>query len=223
MLDVETLADEIERRVEALPSRRAADLRALRREYSRRLAGAPPADVVDLALRLLERPGFEFRFLAYELVAEHRAALASLGAGEVERLGEGIASWEAVDTYGCYVAGPAWRERQIADAVVYRWAASRDRWWRRAALVSTVALNCRARGGRGDTARTLDLCRLLVDDRDDMVVKALSWALRELAKRDPPAVSQFVADYRDRLAPRVRREVGSKLTTGLKTPRRRLR
>jgi 3-methyladenine DNA glycosylase AlkD len=29
---------------------------------------------------------------------------------------------------------------------------------------------------------------LLVDDRDDMVVKAMSWALRELAKHDPKAV-----------------------------------
>ncbi len=32
------------------------------------------------------------------------------------------------------------------------------------------------------------MCALLVTDRDDMVVKALSWALRDLAKRDPGAV-----------------------------------
>jgi 3-methyladenine DNA glycosylase AlkD len=31
---------------------------------------------------------------------------------------------------------------------------------------------------------TLEVCRALIDDRDDMVVKALSWALRELANRN---------------------------------------
>jgi 3-methyladenine DNA glycosylase AlkD len=137
---------------------------------------------------------------------------------QVERLGQGIASWEAVDTFACYVAGPAWRERQFDDEVIYRWATASDRWWRRAALVSTVALNCQARGGRVDTARTAAVCRLLVDDRDDMVVKALSWALRELVKRDPQAVAEFIADHRARLPARTRREVATELTTGLKRP-----
>jgi hypothetical protein len=46
--------------------------------------------------------------------------------------------------------------------------------------VSTVALNVRSRGGSGDVPRTLAVCRFLVADPDDMAVKALSWALREL-------------------------------------------
>ncbi|HUS10646.1 MAG TPA: DNA alkylation repair protein, partial [Pyrinomonadaceae bacterium] len=65
-----------------------------------------------------------------------------------------------------------------------RWARSKNRWLRRTALVSTVPLNNKARGGRGDSERTLMICEMLLDDRDDMVIKALSWALRELSKRD---------------------------------------
>jgi len=61
---------------------------------------------------------------------------------------------------------------------------------------------------------------MLMTDRDDMVVKALSWALRELAKRDPKSVQEFLHDHKDVLAPRVFREVSNKLTTGLKNPRR---
>ena len=57
-------------------------------------------------------------------------------------------------------------------------------------MVSTVSLNNNARGGKGDTTRTLNICKMLVADRDDMVVKALSWALRELAKRDPEPVKE---------------------------------
>ncbi|MGH9145118.1 MAG: DNA alkylation repair protein, partial [Vicinamibacterales bacterium] len=47
-----------------------------------------------------------------------------------------------------------------------------------------------------------------------------SWALRELAKRDPKSVARFVRDEDDRLASRVRREVRNKLQTGLKSPPR---
>lgn len=64
-----------------------------------------------------------------------------------------------------------------------------DRWvWRRAVSVSTVPLNMKSRGGIGDPQRTLAVCDLLIADRDDMVVKALSWALRELAEREPVRV-----------------------------------
>jgi 3-methyladenine DNA glycosylase AlkD len=53
-----------------------------------------------------------------------------------------------------------------------------------------------------------------------MVEKALSWALRELGKRHPAAVRDFLARHDGALGARVRREVGNKLGTGLKNPRR---
>ena len=53
-----------------------------------------------------------------------------------------------------------------------------------------------------------------------MVVKALSWALRTLAARDPDAARAFLGAHGDVLAARVRREVLHKLETGLKQPRR---
>jgi 3-methyladenine DNA glycosylase AlkD len=139
----------------------------------------------------------------------------------VERLGEGMADWGSVDAFGCTVSGPAWRRGRLPDAAVHRWAASPDRWWRRAALVSTVPLNLRSRGGTGDTGRTLDICRRLAADGDDMVVKALSWALRELVVWDPEAVRRFLDTHHEVLATRVRREVRSKLETGRKHPARR--
>jgi 3-methyladenine DNA glycosylase AlkD len=214
------LAAEIDAALAALPSRTTADIRAMRQGFSKLIASASPAATLDLALRLMERPGFEHRFIAYELVCHHRAALASLREKELLQLGRDLDSWNSVDTYACYLAGPAWREHQISDAVVRRWARSEDFWWRRTALVCTVALNNKARGGRGDTERTLAICRLLMDDREDMVVKAMSWALRELAKRDPKAVRAFLDEHRESLAPRVIREVEHKLVTGLKNPRR---
>jgi 3-methyladenine DNA glycosylase AlkD len=55
-------------------------------------------------------------------------------------------------------------------------------------------------------------------DRDDTVVKALSWALRALVVRDPDAVRAFLHTHDDELAVGERREVNSTLETGLTNP-----
>src|SRR6266404_891920 len=215
----EELAREIVARIRSLPSFRTESVRGVRREYSKRLATAPSAFVIDVALRLLDAREVN-RFVAYELIKHHAAAAASLREKHLERFGRGLDEWGEVDCFACYLAGPAWREHQISDKVIHRWARSKDRWWRRIALVSTVPLNSKAQGGQGDTERTLEVCRQLVRDRDDMVVKAMSWALRELSKRDPNSVRKFLDGYRDVVATRVAREVSNKLSTGLKNPKR---
>jgi 3-methyladenine DNA glycosylase AlkD len=156
------------------------------------------------------------RFIGDELIASRADALALLDLTALERLGSGISSWDQVDCFACYLSGPAWREGHVEDKAIVRWAKSKDRWWRRAALVSTVPLNVKARGGRGDARRTLRICHLLVEDREQMVAKALSWALRALVDPDPDAVRRFVDKNEGRLSALVRREVRRKLATGVK-------
>lgn len=214
----EDFANAIAEKIRALPISNVDAVRAVRREFSKRLAKFPAAFVIESALRLLREPGIH-RFVAYELVQHHRAAASSLRQKQLEFFGRGMSEWSEVDCFACYLSGPAWREGQVSDKVIHRWARSKDRWWRRAALVSTVPLNIKSQGGSGDARRTLEICGMLLGDRDDMVVKAMSWALRELAKRDSGAVRQFLIDHRDQIAPRVTREVGNKLATGLKNPK----
>lgn len=197
----------------------AARIRQVGKELNRSAREREGADVIRLALELVDSGVWEARQIAYELLASHAPAFAALRGPTVTRLGRGIDRWEAVDGFGIYVAGPAWQKGRIRDGDVARWAASDDRWWRRAALVATVPLNQKSRGGKGDAKRTLAVCDLLISDRDDMVVKAMSWALRELAKREPDAVRAYVAKQGDRLAARARREVRNKLETGVKNPR----
>jgi 3-methyladenine DNA glycosylase AlkD len=140
----------------------------------------------------------------------------ALSRASVRALGRDLTNWGTVDAFACYISGPAWREGRLANDEIHAWLRSHDRWRRRAAVVSTIALNVRARGGKGDPARTLDVCGRVVDDRDDMIVKALSWALRALVERDRNAVARFLDEHDDRLAARVKREVRHKLATGRK-------
>lgn len=219
--NVATLAAEIDARIQALPVRNAPNVRTVRREYSKRLKHAPADFVLTLATTLLHAYGYRgTSSIAYELVSYHKPTFNSLDVTDVEALGQGINSWHSVDGFARLISGPAWLKGLISDDVVHRWARSDDLWWRRAALVSTVALNVRSHGGYGDVDRTLAVCRMLVDDREDMVVKALSWALRQLVVHDPEAVRSFLSRYEERLAARVKREVRNKLETGLKNPRR---
>ena len=215
---ISRVAIEIGRRVAAHPDSSIDGLRKLRRQVSRELRNDAPAMVARVVRRLVARADVP-RWFSYELLNHNPEAAATLTPAGIEKLGHGIASWSDVDVFGCYIAGPAFREGQLRARDLRRWAHSENRWWRRAALVSTVPLNNKARGGHGDAARTLAVCDLLRRDRNDMVVKAMSWALRELAKRDSRAVRAYIRTHRAELAPRVLREVGNKLRTGVKNPR----
>ncbi len=217
--EVVSLAEEIRSRVSQMAVPNAASFRAIRRDISHRIANASPQSVIQLGLHLLTTPSDLMRAMSYEILIHHKLAFEQLTADDLLKFGEGISSWSTVDCFAMYLSGPMWARGSITDKAVNGWAHSQDRWWRRAALVSTVALS---RGGKAqDFIRVARICTLLADDRDDMVVKALSWALREAAKKHPKQVRSFLAEHQEALAARVKREVNNKLTTGLKTPRRR--
>ena len=203
------------------------ELRKIARREAKALKSAPGEDVLAICNYLVEHggrgrvrraehgPAYESRMVAFDLAWMHRGAFAILNWRELERLGRTLDGWASVDHFARKLSGPAWQRGQITDARVRRWAASDDFWWQRAALVSTIALNERHLG-QGDAKRTLEICELFIDRREDLHVKALSWALRELALRDPDAVIEFIILHEERLAPRVLREVRNKITTGHK-------
>jgi 3-methyladenine DNA glycosylase AlkD len=203
---------------QALATHNTDTERAICQKYTNIVRQAPPKYVLAFARQLLFT--HSHRWQAYEIIAAHPGAFHSLGADELEQLGQGINSWWSVDSFARTLSGPAWRDGLVPDELIIKWAGSPDLWWRRAALVSTVAFNIRSLGGKGDVPRTLAICQLLVADHEDMVVKALSWALRELVYFDPNAVERFLQEHEQVLAGRVKREVGSKLRMGLKNPKR---
>jgi len=217
---IKKIVAKIDAEIRALPVQNAPNMRVVRRKYSAKFRLVEPGFILSLARELLNN--YNRRWFAYELIQGHKAASKCLRKPELEELGKGIDSWWTVDSFARTLSGPAWLQGQIADQLILKWARSKDRWWRRAALVSTVALNLRSQGGYGDVRRTLNICRVLAADHDDMVFKALSWALRQLAVHDPNAVRKFLKKYDDVLAARVKYEVNNKLRTGLKTPKRRI-
>ena len=206
----------IRRDLASLPHLNAQSVRRVGASHSKAFKSQSADAVYRAVCLLLEDGTWAHRVIAWEMLASRRDAFKLLNDKEVEKMANGLADWGSVDLFGVTVLGQAWREGLVTDGKIHSWTRSKDRWRRRLALVATVPLNLKARGGKGDVTRTLEVCTMLVDDRDDMVVKAMSWALRELAKREPIIVDGFIQLHADRLAPRVKREVRTKLQTGRK-------
>lgn len=191
--------------------------RKILKKWLSELMDLPTEDWIGLTKSLVQTNIFECNQFAYELLWKNKDALSLIRLNHVVELGRSIDNWASVDTLALMVTGWAWRENQIGDEDVLSWLNSENRWWRRLAIVSTIPLNMKSRGGKGDVRRTLMICEKVVNDRDDMIVKALSWALRELSKSNRPAVIGFMFRYNDRLANHIRKEVTNKLETGKKS------
>lgn len=200
-----------------LERRDTPSMRAVRRRWSKTLSSAHAEEVLAIAAAVEAAADQTGKWVAYELIRFHAPALAAAGEPLVEGFAARAQSWYAVDALGTILTGALWAKGRVSDACVEAWSRSPDRWLRRSALVATVGLNAAASEGSPEPSRTLAVCRRLADDRDDMVVKALSWALRVLSQRDRASVEQFMAEMTATLAPRVKREVARKLLTGRKT------
>jgi 3-methyladenine DNA glycosylase AlkD len=173
-------------------------------------------DKLDLIKRLVDQDVFELQQIAFEYLQSQKNLYKSLTEEYIECIEKNLDNWISVDYFGAIVVGCAWRENFVSIEKVKNYLKSDNYWIRRIAIVATVSLNQKARGGFGDSKRTLEICRLVIDDHEEMIIKALSWALRELAKIDKEPVIKFVCEYENRLHKKVLREVKNKLETGLK-------
>lgn len=171
----------------------------------------------EIAKQLVDANIFECQQLAHEFIGNDKKNIKAINRDYLNYFFKNMDNWVSVDYYGALFVGYAWRENIIATDDIKWFLKSDDFWIRRIAVVATVALNQKARGGKGDIARTIEICTLVVDDHADMMNKALSWALRELAKIYPEPVIEFMEKHKNRLHKRVIREVNNKLNFGVKT------
>jgi len=154
-----------------------------------------------------------------ELIGLSKRRIPDLPWSFFDRWRKPLSSWHDTDGLGIYVFGPwlaadlARRTRRLEELIRAREGCSR-----RLALVGTVILN-----RRHETAvpqLTLKLVDAVAADRDPLISKAVSWALRELSKTHRDLVSSYVKKNAMRLPAIALREVRNKLNTGLKNPRR---
>ena len=107
------------------------------------------------------------------------------------------ANWATTDAICGLLIGPLVAVHPERAPTVSRWAGHRNMWVRRAAIVGLIPLA--RRGGALDvlyrTARTLH------GDEEDLIQKAVGWALREAGKSDMDRLERYLRE----LGPRIPR------------------
>src|SRR5215469_1330663 len=103
-----------------------------------------------------------------------------------------IRSWDGVDDSAPYIVGPYLLRRN--KKLLHELARSKNLWDRRIAIVATWWF---IRQGHIET--TLRLARILLSDDEDLIHKASGWMLREVGKRDLPALKRFLRAHSHRM------------------------
>ncbi|MEW6585091.1 MAG: DNA alkylation repair protein [Nitrospirota bacterium] len=99
-----------------------------------------------------------------------------------------VNNWDLVDLSAEKILGEYLLERD--KSAIYGLAQSDNVWARRIAVISTFAFIKRHR-----FEDTLRLAEQLMNDRHDLIQKAVGWMLREIGKRDQEAEEGFLRKY----------------------------
>jgi 3-methyladenine DNA glycosylase AlkD len=96
-------------------------------------------------------------------------------------------NWDLVDVTVAKVWGNYLIDHPQSRKKLYIWAASKNMWRRRMAMVATAALI-----KSNDLTDALALAQLLLDDKEDLMHKAVGWMLREVGKKDKTKLVKFI-------------------------------
>ena len=96
-----------------------------------------------------------------------------------------INNWDLVDGSAPYIVGPFLWERDRSE--LYRLAKSSSLWERRIAMLATFYFI-----RQNDFNDALQISALLIDDKHDLIHKAVGWMLREIGKRNLAAEESFL-------------------------------
>lgn len=103
-----------------------------------------------------------------------------------------VNNWDLVDASAPAIVGGYLEDKDRKQ--LYRWAKSSDLWQRRIAMLATFRFI-----KQKDFKDALALAKLLRDDREDLIHKAVGWMLREVGKRDLAAEERFLKVHYEKM------------------------
>ena len=101
-----------------------------------------------------------------------------------------VNNWDLVDLSAPNILGAHLVDRDGRRRLLYRLAGSENVWERRIAIVATHHFI-----RNGDFSDTLKIAEMLLQDRHDLIHKAVGWMLREVGKRDAAAEKEFLEKH----------------------------
>lgn len=101
---------------------------------------------------------------------------------------KGINNWDLVDLSAPKIIGKHLRKND--RRLLFRFAVSNNLWERRIAVLSTFEFI-----RNDDFETTLEISEILLDDKHDLIHKAVGWMLREIGKRDLTKEENFLKQH----------------------------
>jgi len=147
-------------------------------------------DAMAFAGLLIEDRHLEVKSLGIEVVARYRRDFSPrlLPVWKRWLAGNHSANWATTDAMCGVLIGPLLLAHPRLGARMRAWSRDRNMWVRRASIVGLIALA--RRGGSLDLV--YDIARRLHGDREDLIQKAVGWALREAGKTDMARLERYL-------------------------------
>ena len=101
-------------------------------------------------------------------------------------------NWDLVDSSAHHILGK-WLENKDRN-LLYEFAESNSLWKNRIALVSTLFFI-----RKKDFKDALQLCKISLPHRHDLIHKAAGWMLKEIYEKDPAPTIQFLDNYKTQM------------------------
>ena len=151
----------------------------------------PELPLTDLK-KLLSNKIHEYRLISLLiLIIKYRKADA-LGKREIFNFylknRKNINNWDLVDLSAAYIVGNYLLEKD--KSILYKLARSNNVWERRIAIMSTFEFI-----KNGEFEDTLKISELLINDKHDLIHKAVGWMLRETGKRHMLTEEKFLKKH----------------------------
>jgi len=99
-----------------------------------------------------------------------------------------INNWDLVDSSAHYIVGIWLTNRN--RSILYELANAKSLWERRISIMSTFYFI-----KNGEFSDTLKLSKILINDSEDLIHKAVGWMLREIGNRDQEVEEKFLKQH----------------------------
>ena len=157
---------------------------------------------------LWSKPVYERRSAAMMLLGRLPRLLDAADLPRLERLLREAKTWALVDEIAVHTVGGLVAAHPSLASELDRWSSDDDFWIRRSAL---LALLRPLREGGGDWPRFTRYADAMLEETEFFIRKAIGWILRDVSKKRPALVVEWVAPRAKRLSGVTWREVVRRL------------
>ena len=120
-------------------------------------------------------------------------------------------TWSLVDPLCSPCLGTLLRRDESLEKDLKKWNSSTNFWRRRASFLPYLNLALKTNYREEYNTRILDAVTPHLSDDEFFVAKAVGWVLRELSKRSPDLVREFIDENREKMTKLAIREGSKKL------------